>query len=384
MNIEDTLAKAGETSRPSAERAALYRSVMEHAKAKKAIRADAGVKGLVLEFELARESEGDDLIPRTLEVLGLLKKKDRDAAWKLCYPAFPYVERLGLRDDAVALFLKFTDFAITKSSIPGDAVARVPSFLDDPRLQALLAPKPPKKLLPHKEALERTLLPRRCFSGRSSHTPSPQANVLGGEPGLSTGMEWPRDSKGQPMHFLARLQLDNFRFPGWPREGRLLFFVSDEAARCLRGECRVLHSGGIHNVDSKPVQAEVEKLFGGPLVKTPGTFHLHSYLQPMSGCDYRFDQVAPGIDAKTKKKWTDKHSPLPVKNQVGGYPYFTQDEDQRRATDDPETDVLLLQIDSDPQFGLSWGDNGIVQFFVPASDLAKGDFTRVRFLGDCL
>jgi hypothetical protein len=163
-----------------------------------------------------------------------------------------------------------------------------------------------------------------------------------------------------------------------------MFFVSDEAARCLRGECRVLHSSGIHNVGSKPVQAEVEKLFGGHLVTTPGTFHLHSALQPMSGCDYRFDQVAPGTDAKTKKKWTDKHSPLPVKNQVGGYPYFTQDEDQRRATDDPETDVLLLQIDSDPQFGLSWGDNGIVQFFVPAADLAKGDFTRVRFLGDCL
>ncbi|MFT5357803.1 MAG: hypothetical protein ACI9KE_005040, partial [Polyangiales bacterium] len=91
---------------------------------------------------------------------------------------------------------------------------------------------------------------------------------------------------------------------------------------------------------------------------------------------------APGFSPRAKLSWHKKSFYTPSLSQLGGYPYFTQ-EDTRRPTDVPNTDVMLLQLDSDPAFGMQWGDNGLVHFFISSADLEVGDFSRVRFSGDC-
>lgn len=66
-------------------------------------------------------------------------------------------------------------------------------------------------------------------------------------------------------------------------------------------------------------------------------------------------------------------------HRLGGYPFFVQS--------DPRTPysnaVLLAQLDNDWDAGVMWGDNGIVQWFIDADDLARRDFSRVWFHTDC-
>ena len=37
---------------------------------------------------------------------------------------------------------------------------------------------------------------------------------------------------------------------------------------------------------------------------------------------------------------------------------------------------MLLQLDTDPELGLQWGDMGVAYFAVPARDLRRKDFAR--------
>jgi hypothetical protein len=45
--------------------------------------------------------------------------------------------------------------------------------------------------------------------------------------------------------------------------------------------------------------------------------------------------------------------------------------------------ILLLQIASDKALNLMWGDVGILQVWITAEDLEKGDFRNITFTADC-
>lgn len=63
---------------------------------------------------------------------------------------------------------------------------------------------------------------------------------------------------------------------------------------------------------------------------------------------------------------------------IGGYPYFTQND----ITDDFYS-TLLLQIDTDDDINLMWGDCGIGNFFINIKDLKNLDFNNVLYNWDC-
>ncbi len=67
-------------------------------------------------------------------------------------------------------------------------------------------------------------------------------------------------------------------------------------------------------------------------------------------------------------------------SRIGGYPYFTQDDPRDEGTEYTE---LLLQIDSDDEFDLMWGDVGVGNFFVTSEQLKNKDFTKVLYNWDC-
>jgi len=66
-------------------------------------------------------------------------------------------------------------------------------------------------------------------------------------------------------------------------------------------------------------------------------------------------------------------------HKMGGYAHFAQEDP--RDIDHDET--LLLQLDSDDQIGMSWGDMGVAHFFIKTTDLKKLDFSKVTFHWDC-
>ena len=68
-------------------------------------------------------------------------------------------------------------------------------------------------------------------------------------------------------------------------------------------------------------------------------------------------------------------------HQIGGYPFFVQ----RDGRSEDEEEVLLLQIDSEynTDINISFGDDGIANFFISPENLKKRDFSKIRYYSDC-
>ena len=77
-------------------------------------------------------------------------------------------------------------------------------------------------------------------------------------------------------------------------------------------------------------------------------------------------------------------------HQMGGYPYFTQEDPRINAGELANLDVLLFQLDSEmlprEQGGgdlVLWGDCGVCNFFINREALRRRDFSRVCYNWDC-
>jgi uncharacterized protein YwqG len=112
------------------------------------------------------------------------------------------------------------------------------------------------------------------------------------------------------------------------------------------------------------------------LVKQPLSIHDVAFEQIMGRSIYDLP-MPEGVDDEDvyeelfeETLWT---------SQVGGYAVFTQEDP--RAVDSPL--VLLLQLGSDDEAEMMWGDSGIANFFIDPDDLAKADFSRVLYNWDC-
>ena len=70
-------------------------------------------------------------------------------------------------------------------------------------------------------------------------------------------------------------------------------------------------------------------------------------------------------------------------HQLGGYPYFTQ-EDPRAYSDDVLKEYeLLFQLDTDDTIECMWGDAGVANFFIHPDDLKNRNFSNVLYNWDC-
>jgi hypothetical protein len=391
MSVDELLARARHVSSPVYERLASYQDILAHPKVKAAVKAEAAVEGLILEFHQAPDpSAADDLAARVLGALDLVKKSDRDPIGRLVYAALRYFDAHDLREPAVVIFLRYLDFQPLKTAWAEEAVRRIPRFLDDPRVLERVgaAAKLPSKLAASQPAVTASLRPRARWMSRSPYgADHPLTPRVGGTPSLPADRPWPRDAEGRPMHFVAQLRFDLYRWCGWPDRGMVLLFASDAALRnstpapALRDDCAAVYVADVEVplTDPAAVAAEIAAAFGGPIVGNPGPFHDHIGLQPISGDDYRFSALVPKASAGDRAKWTAKQFNLPVHNSIGGYPKFARGQDPRTPDDEREADALLVQIDSDPAFGLRW-PHQLIQFVLPAADLIRADFSRVRLI----
>ena len=66
-------------------------------------------------------------------------------------------------------------------------------------------------------------------------------------------------------------------------------------------------------------------------------------------------------------------------HQLGGYPYFTQDDPRPGQYED--FDTLLFQLDSCDL--VLWGDYGVGNFFISRDALKRRDFSKVLYNWDC-
>lgn len=242
----------------------------------------------------------------------------------------------------------------------------------------------------------------------------------GGTPYLPRDMAWPLDSKGQGLTLLAQVDCAGLGgLPDFPQSGLLQFFSGlddlfgaefDHIAE--QKDFRVYYH---ETVDLSVTAEEVE-------ARRPPLPEDAAYLTPLCGGPCRIclaapveqgmNDLDPRFDALFLEKWNRARPDLPLEqrwnlhhlvadrlrdydvtgqpgwkapyHQLGGYPYFTQ-QDPRPGTCE-DLDVLLFQLDSDfrtPGDLVLWGDSGVGNFFISREALKRQDFSRVAYTWDC-
>ncbi|WP_261663587.1 YwqG family protein [Deinococcus sp. Marseille-Q6407] len=259
---------------------------------------------------------------------------------------------------------------------------------------------------PYRERLQATLRPMLRLTAAG-----PSASVLdskvGGVPYRPRGMAWPTDTETGPLTLLAQLNFAALPpLPGFPTRGILQFFIGrTDVYGCTflgtdQGEREVFQTrwfpdpgDDLTQLDTDPAGVPpLDEEFFSPLEAGAGG-RLEGTLasQPLTAADRLFEGVV-GLDLlddaaspdpeRTLGEWLEENGRELLGaggHQLGGYPSFTQADP--RGPDDPR--ILLLQLDSDDDLGLMWGDMGIANFFIYPEDLARCDFSRVAYNWDC-
>ena len=225
---------------------------------------------------------------------------------------------------------------------------------------------------------------------------------LGGLPYLPNGASQPRDGAGEYMILLAQINFSEAAFPiPFPQEGMLQIFLSPsiyQGSLGINGCVSPNHfkiryypkvttddfitdfsylqntSFGYHPLTSQcPIDHELSLAF-------------FRDIEPISATDYRLDHFIPMELAEQFTK--SEEQPFDevylqhfssAEHKIGGYPYFIDEDPRANGTSLQKYDTLLLQIVSNDDQGIMWGDSGVVKFFIPRKKLEECDFSDILF-----
>ena len=249
--------------------------------------------------------------------------------------------------------------------------------------------------------------------------PSIFESKAGGTPYLPHDMPWPLDGGGAGLGLLAQVDCTGLEgLPDFPHGGLLQFFFGlddvfgmDFDDPTAQKGFRVLYH---ETVDPTVTAAEVlakkaeapkpegDARYYTPLFGVYGIRFAPAEVQRINSQDFRaWDQFLAkwnelhGTDLKTQWDYyraTKISCEFPAAkekapyHQMGGYPYFTQEDPRINAGELAGLDVLLFQLDSDMQDRkdlVLWGDCGVANFFISREALRRRDFSRVCYNWDC-
>lgn len=259
--------------------------------------------------------------------------------------------------------------------------------------------KLPLLLQPYAEVLAATKKPSLLVHGEIRKT-TPLESKFGGQPYWLQGEAYPTTQKGKRLRFLAQINFSEMgvSIPNYPNEGILQFFVADDDVYGLDFEdgtnqdtFRLVYHAKIETDTSKWLN-DFPK-FGDenyfPVEKECAlTFEQSEEI--VSGSDYRFNKITE-VDQLLEEDEYDAHEEITEMyfdlangqgSKLGGYPFFTQ-EDPRAYGNYLTFDTLLLQIDTDSDLSIMWGDSGVANFFIAEEDLKRRDFSKVLYNWDC-
>jgi len=232
-------------------------------------------------------------------------------------------------------------------------------------------------------------------------------SYFGGEPRLPAGIAWP-EREGQPLTFLASIDLPSIasvvELDWLPRTGRLLFFYDIEGQAWGfdpkdRGSSRVLHVNDDRGSAASPSTSKaLPRRFMSPRRIDSYPSYERQEMSALNLTDEQSDaasEISGAVFGATPC------------HQMGGYPYPVQGDAMELECQlasgglyvgDPSgyADIrakalesgagewrLLLQMDSDNDLGVMWGDGGIIYFWIRESDARAGRFDQAWLILQC-
>ncbi|PTX62576.1 uncharacterized protein YwqG [Melghirimyces profundicolus] len=224
-----------------------------------------------------------------------------------------------------------------------------------------------------------TLVPCVMIRLREEETVPRGSSKFGGVPDLPSDLSYPF-SEGKPLPFIAQYNLAQLRevdpMSPLPDRGMLYFFATVDDL--LWGAPSDRMSGKVIYAD-----AEREELVPAPLPEDLP----REVRYPERGIDFRLEKSFPNVDAPEDMEeiWFDLMDRLyDLEGREGGYhqafgPPLELESDVfeacREQTGKKEADwVLLLQVDSDEELDMVFGNRGMIYFCITRNDLLKGNF----------
>jgi hypothetical protein len=222
------------------------------------------------------------------------------------------------------------------------------------------------------------------------------ASRLGGEPDLPPGEPWP-EWQGTPMSFLVQIDLATVAgLPGadaLPSGGLLSFFCdAHDAEEPDAGAWRVLYTPAEASLKRAPIPDAVPEdgIFTEcGLTPRPGVSLPYHDEPQILALELSWDESDAYLDVR------DPGDPSgPTEHRLLGWPDPVQNAEMelecQRATAGLDWDWsaaaewrLLLQLASDDDAGMMWGDLGLLYFWIRERDLAARDFSRVWMITQC-
>lgn len=217
---------------------------------------------------------------------------------------------------------------------------------------------------------------------------------LGGAPDMAG--DWPRYEE-RPLCCVAQLDLAEVRAangPEWlPGQGRLLFFYELEHGSWGlntkdAGSAAVIHETGPPAPATEPDDLPAEARFPAYPV---------SFVRGISyPTEERLAVDWSGLNATSAdalEAALAALAPAAPMHQIGGYPSPVQSDRMEAECHDiarrlfQPSDVadwrLLLQLDTDDDAGMMWGDVGSLYFWIREQDARAGDFSKIWMILQC-
>lgn len=262
----------------------------------------------------------------------------------------------------------------------------------------------PKELEKYRKQIENTVEPFVGISGEKGKTALHQSKFAG-DPYLPKTIDHPIDVNQKPMILLAQLNFEEIpELEGMPKQGILQFYIAaDDDLMGLnfddqtkQDNFRIIFHSQVEKDEALLVTdfsyiGEAEENYSPMEHEVALSFEVD--YGPVSVADYRNDNLLGtevdlneyvNKDGEEKELWEIYSDTfLGEGHKIGGYPFFTQDDPRDYNKTYREHNILLLQIDSDSDNGILWGDCGIANFFIRKNDLQNLDFSKVVYNWDC-
>ncbi|KMY55595.1 cytoplasmic protein [Bacillus sp. FJAT-27231] len=256
----------------------------------------------------------------------------------------------------------------------------------------------PKELEPYREELEQTVEPVVKITGTCARTGLLDSK-FGGQPYLPKGMEHPKDEHGDYLSLLAQINFAEVPpIAPFPEKGILQFYIAGEddllgmdfEDGTNQENFRILYHP---DVTEEPSELVTDFSYMKP--SEEGFFPVEHEIklsfelgeEPISEGDYRMEQLSFDLygEASDGTELGEIYAEAlgATGSKIGGYPFFTQEDPRSYREKYQNHQVLLLQVDTDTDLDIMWGDSGVGNFFITKEDLKNRNFANVLYNWDC-
>lgn len=237
---------------------------------------------------------------------------------------------------------------------------------------------------------------------------------FGGLPYFPKHLDYPTAPDGTPLHLLAQINFSETpKLEDLPEKGILQFYIEaagqtayglEEYPQLAQTTFRVLYFPE-PDLNSDNLLDNFDFLPPGIGLPLEDCLALNFAIKstPMSASDYRFRTLVKSYFPIFKQsnltkaqensleellddlinEYEEKYEESLGGHRLGGYPAFVQNDDRENVEGEEGYDFLLLQIDSDDDNSIMWGDEGIGNFFIQLSALKRLDFSKVLYTYAC-